>query len=140
VTPALLDVNVLLALAWPNHQHHEIAHRWFRHAASRGWATCAVTELAFVRLSANPAFTSSAVSPADAVRLIARTRAHPGHRYWQELPPVDDLADMGLGGHQQVNDAYLVLVAKLNGGVLATFDGGVAAWAPDSKLLELLPV
>ena len=138
--PALLDVNVLLALAWPNHQHHEIAHRWFARAASRGWATCAVTELAFVRLSANPAFTSSAVSPADAVRLLALTRAHRGHRHWQELPPVDALAEMGLGGHHQVNDAYLVLVAKLNGGVLATFDRGVAAWAPDSKLLELLPV
>ena len=26
---ALLDVNVLVALAWPNHVHHTQAHRWF---------------------------------------------------------------------------------------------------------------
>ena len=32
---ALLDTNVLLALAWPNHQHHAQAHAWF---AAHGWA------------------------------------------------------------------------------------------------------
>jgi predicted nucleic acid-binding protein len=26
----LLDVNVLIALAWPNHVHHGIARNWFR--------------------------------------------------------------------------------------------------------------
>lgn len=35
---ALLDVNVLLALAWPNHQHHVAAHRWFHDDGRRGWA------------------------------------------------------------------------------------------------------
>ena len=25
----LLDVNVLIALAWPSHAHHEAAHHWF---------------------------------------------------------------------------------------------------------------
>jgi predicted nucleic acid-binding protein len=29
VKVALPDANVLLALAWPNHQHHERAHGWF---------------------------------------------------------------------------------------------------------------
>jgi uncharacterized protein len=140
VKAVLLDVNVLLAMAWPNHQHHEAAHQWFSRVSARTWATCALTELAFVRISANPAFTPSAVSPADAVRLLDRTRAHPGHRYWHELPGVDDLAEMRLGGHQQVTDAYLVLAAKLNGGVLATFDRSIAAWAPEPKLLEILPL
>jgi uncharacterized protein len=139
VKAALLDVNVLLAMAWPNHQHHEAAHEWFGRVAPRTWATCALTELAFVRLSANPAFTANAVNPDDAVRLLGRTRAHPGHRYWHELPDVDGLAGMRLGGHQQVTDAYLVLVAKVNGGVLATFDRGIAAWALELALLEVLP-
>ncbi|MFN0130032.1 MAG: hypothetical protein ACKV19_25485 [Verrucomicrobiales bacterium] len=43
--PALLDTNVLLALAWPNHQHHAQAHTWFSANAKKGWATCALTQL-----------------------------------------------------------------------------------------------
>ncbi|MDB6039699.1 MAG: hypothetical protein JWM99_3540 [Verrucomicrobiales bacterium] len=39
---ALLDTNVLLALAWPNHQHHAVAHRWFAKHTEQGWATCAL--------------------------------------------------------------------------------------------------
>ena len=35
----LLDVNVLLALAWPTHQHHGAAHQWFRQESRHGWAT-----------------------------------------------------------------------------------------------------
>src|SRR5580693_144211 len=40
----LLDTNVLLALAWPSHEFHETAHRWWTHSRKR-WATCALTEL-----------------------------------------------------------------------------------------------
>src|ERR1700719_2913940 len=46
----LLDTNVLLALAWPSHEFHEAAHSWWTHSRKR-WATCALTELAFIRLS-----------------------------------------------------------------------------------------
>ena len=41
----LLDVNVLIALAWPNHLHHAVALSWFEANVESGWATCAVTEL-----------------------------------------------------------------------------------------------
>ena len=49
----LLDLNVLLAVAWPNHQFHASANS----ALSRKnrWATCALTQLGFIRLSSNPA-------------------------------------------------------------------------------------
>lgn len=128
MTVALLDVNVLLALAWPNHQHHAAAHRWFARSSKEGWATFPLTELAFVRLSSNPAFTKDAVSPGDALRLLARICKLPGHRSWKELPPVADLSSIALMGHQQINDAYLVLVARQRGGLLATFDTRIAAW------------
>jgi predicted nucleic acid-binding protein len=36
---ALPDINVLLALAWSNHPHHEAAHRWFACDSAAGWAT-----------------------------------------------------------------------------------------------------
>lgn len=51
----LLDANVLLALAWPNHLHHAAAHLWFAKNHKSGWATCPLTQLAFVRLSMQPA-------------------------------------------------------------------------------------
>ncbi|NBP25094.1 MAG: hypothetical protein EBU81_11205 [Proteobacteria bacterium] len=34
-----IDINVLLALAWPNHQHHALAHRWL----ARQSGGCVVT-------------------------------------------------------------------------------------------------
>ena len=42
---SLLDVNVLLALAWPTHVHHLAAHRWFAENSGLGWATCPLTQL-----------------------------------------------------------------------------------------------
>lgn len=135
---ALLDVNVLLALAWPNHQHHAAAHRWFARSSRDGWATCPLTELAFVRLSSNPAFTRDAVAPGDALRLLARLRRLPGHRAWDELPAVADLAAFALIGHQQINDAYLVLVARRHKAVLATFDARISAWAGAERFVAVL--
>lgn len=49
--PAFLDVNLLVALAWPNRVHHAVAHAWFRRNQSNGWATCPVSQAGFVRVS-----------------------------------------------------------------------------------------
>ena len=49
MTIALLDVNVLLALAWPNHMHHADSKAWFDREAPHGWATCALTQLSLNR-------------------------------------------------------------------------------------------
>jgi hypothetical protein len=138
VSAALLDVNVLLALAWPNHQHHAAAHVWFSRSSKAGWATCPLTELAFVRLSSNPAFTRDAVSAGDALSLLARMCKLPGHRAWKELPPVSGLTDFALMGHQQVSDAYLVLVARRHEGSLVTFDTRIAAWKGAARHVQVI--
>ena len=135
---ALLDVNVLLALAWPNHQHHAAAHRWFSRSAKEGWATCPLTELAFVRLSSNPSFTRDAVAPGDALRLLERICRLPGHRSWDALPAVAGLSSFALVGHQQVSDAYLVLVAQRHKGTLATFDTRISAWAGAARHVAVI--
>jgi predicted nucleic acid-binding protein len=42
---SLLDVNVLVALFVPEHQHHVLALDWFAtECATDGWATCAGAE------------------------------------------------------------------------------------------------
>jgi predicted nucleic acid-binding protein len=52
VTP-LLDVNVLVALAWSTHVHHYRAVDWFSHRAPAAWATAPVTQAGFIRVSSN---------------------------------------------------------------------------------------
>ena len=50
----LLDVNLLISLAWPNHVHHASALAWFGARDGQPWATSPVTEAGFVRVSSNP--------------------------------------------------------------------------------------
>ena len=133
MTTYLLDVNVLVSLAWPNHVHHRAARRWFRAIGSTSWATTPLTEAGFIRVSSNSAAIPDAVRPADAAVQLQRMRALPAHRFL-----VDDL-EMVLGTeagewhevatHRLVSDAHLLALAKRHGCVLATFDRGAAALA-----------
>ena len=135
----LLDVNLLLALAWPNHQHHAVSVRWFAAREGEPWSTCALTELAFVRLSSNPAFTAEAKDPVTAVSLLEAMTAHAHHRFLQELPRVtasDRWAHVGSA--KATTDAYLVMVAAHHGVQLATLDGRLArnpAFVADTVLV-----
>ncbi len=134
---ALLDANVLIALLWPAHQQHDAALAWFAAGARRRWATCPLTQLAFARIVSNPAFSPDALTPAEAVLLLARNLRHPLHVFWPDDMPLDAGAAGVLErvqGHQQLIDAYLVSLAIKHGGVLATFDSGSkAASGPERK-------
>ena len=121
----LLDLNLLLALAWPSHVHHDIAHAWFEHEAAPGWATCPITQLGFVRLSSNRAFTSDAVSPAAALSLLREIVAMDGHEFWSdEVDCVSAAFSAGIriAEHRQVTDACLLSLARARAGCLATLD------------------
>jgi uncharacterized protein len=122
----LLDVNVLLALAWPSHEFHAAAHRWWA-GSRKQWATCALTELGFIRLSSNPRFSRDAVTPYEAAALLERLVALQRHEYWSELPHLrrDDLRRST--GHKQVNDFYLTKLAALHQAKVATFDARIQA-------------
>jgi toxin-antitoxin system PIN domain toxin len=131
----LLDVNLLVSLAWPNHVHHEVARRWFRARPAEPWATTPVTESGFVRVSSNRAAIPAAVAPAEALALLARIRRVPGHIFLG-----DDVEEV-LGGqiasarvvtHALVTGAHLLAVARRHGARLATLDRGVAALAGDA--------
>lgn len=135
--PGLLDANVLLALAWPTHQHHAAAHLWFRRESRHGWATCALTQLAFVRLSSNPSYSEDAVSPQDAATLLLQLTAHATHRYWKDLPAVDAGILRHATGHQQVMDAYLVGLARHHKGRVVTFDTRLKSHADDGLVTTI---
>ena len=76
----LLDVNVLLALVWPNHQFHTAATQRLE-SSHQGWATCALTQLDFIRISSNPAALATAKTPAEAARLLGAMVRDPLHVY-----------------------------------------------------------
>jgi uncharacterized protein len=127
----LLDVNVLLALAWPNHQFHASATR--RLAPKTAWATCALTELGFVRLSSNPTVVGVVRSPGEAASLLALMKRDEGHCFLDSLPsptnpPFLRLFNQILGS-RQVTDAYLVTLAQSNDATLLTFDARLSEFA-----------
>jgi uncharacterized protein len=138
IKPGLLDSNVLLALAWPTHQHHRVAHRWFAEEASFGWATCAMTQLGFIRLSSNPSFSPDAVLPVQAASLLGRYCSHECHRFW-ESPSAYDMAIFQRAlGHKQVNDAWLVAAAVHHKGRVITFDKKLAVHGTTSGTVYVI--
>jgi len=141
----LLDTNVLIALLWPSHAHHDRALKWFARHRSKGWATCPLTEAGFVRIVSNPAFSRDAVTPREAAGVLAANTAAKDHQFWpDEMPFVEaaTFAAVRLVGHQQVTDAYLLGLALRREGMLATLDERIAALTEprsvERKALEYL--
>jgi len=139
VSGFLLDINVLIALLWPEHEFHVRAQRWFGKNASQGWATCAMTQSGFVRIVSSPAFSRRAVSVRDALAVLRANLRHPAHHFWKE--------DIGIAeafahvresrvGHRQVTDAYLLGLAIHNKGILATLDRGINSLLPEGRGAE----
>ena len=129
----LLDVNVLVALAWPNHIHHHAAHDWYRAHAPLGWATCPLTQSGFVRVSSNRQVIPEAATPHESLLLLRRIVAQPHHRFWIDdtsLASSRFLAPERLQAHHQVTDAHLLALALRHKGRLVTFDSAVGGLAP----------
>jgi uncharacterized protein len=126
VKPYLLDTNVLIALAWPEHVFHRDAQSWFARKRAAGFRTCPITEMGFVRISSNTAFVKGAVSPGQALDLLRRITRLREHEFWpDDLPLREAVGKTELAGHRQVTDAYLLALAARHGGVLATLDRAV---------------
>jgi hypothetical protein len=144
VPVSLLDVNVLLALAWPNHIHHQAAHRWFAENYGLGWATCPLTQLGFVRLSMQPAVVKIPILFGDVMDALVRMTANAAHTFWPLECGLVDLREeirARAAGHHQLSDAVLLDLAIRHQGRLATFDRGVLALLPpDSDLRDVAAI
>lgn len=139
---SLPDVNVLLSLAWPNHAHHNAAHRWLARDAQNGWATCLLTQIGFLRLSLNPVIVGVSLDCQSALALLSGLIAHPTHQFIEKAPtttapPFDDLVPK-IVGHQQITDATLLHIAHFHGVKLVTFDQATIALCPWSANLEVI--
>jgi toxin-antitoxin system PIN domain toxin len=126
----LLDANVLIALAWPNHTEHERVQEWFALERGHGWATCLVTQLAFIRVSSS-VLVPHHVSPSVAQRYLGEITSLPDHSYWSEPPAGYAHAAFARTmpntlTHSSVTDGYLATLALIHGGKLATLDRQLA--------------
>lgn len=141
----LLDVNVLIALTWPNHVHHDAARSWFTEVRTTGWATCPLTEAGFVRISCNPSAVKQAATPADAIRLLGELTQLESHSFLAMDRSILDLPPgilRRIQGYRQISDAVLLALAIQYGGQLATFDSGFADLLDREEVssVQIIPV
>ncbi|WP_419945078.1 TA system VapC family ribonuclease toxin [Candidatus Poriferisodalis sp.] len=140
MTP-LLDVNLLVALAWPTHTHHAAAVDWFTSLHGAPWATTPLVQLGFIRVSSNRRVLPDARSPHEAASVMRALAAVDGHEFWiDDVDPSQALSGgpERLTGYRQVTDAHLIALAERHGGCVATFDRAMASLADnESRVLVL---
>lgn len=127
MTRALLDVNVLIALLDSDHVDHARVRRWLGAEIGHGWASCAITQNGFVRITSQPRYPSP-VPPSQAIARLARATATEHHAYWTcSVSLLDDrvIDHSRLHGHRQVTDAYLLALATANDGRFVTLDQSI---------------
>jgi toxin-antitoxin system PIN domain toxin len=140
---SLLDVNVLVALFFPDHVHHDLAHDWFADHRQHGWATCPLTENGFVRVACRQPTDEALVRPADVLGHLGRLCQDKHHRAWTDVVSLTDttlFAPQYISGPRQLTGVYLLGLAKKNGGRLATFDRTIPLKAVRGATAELLQV
>lgn len=125
---ALLDVNVLVALFFPSHVHHETAHDWFEDHRRDGWATCPITENGFVRVASQQPSAEGTWRPDVVLDRLRRFCGSGRHELWSDLISLRDekLFDPGyIPGAGQLTDVYLLGLAMKMKGRLVTFDRSI---------------
>ena len=139
----LLDTSVLIALIDPLHVQHDLAHEWFNETGSESWATCPVTENGVLRIVSGSSYPNSPGSPAAVAHIFSTLRSQPGHRFWADdlsLFDHDGVDPSRLMVSGQITDTYLLALAQVHGGQLATFDRRMVAGAVvhSNPLIHLL--
>ncbi len=126
----LLNSNVLIALATPEHSLNARAAAWF--LKGYRFATCPITQGALFRFHLRAGVEATAAS---ARVLLQSISSLPRHEFWPDDVSYLDVPSTGIVGHRQVTDAYLLRLAGKRGGSLATMDEALAAVHPGTTLL-----
>ena len=125
----LLDVNILVALCLRDHVHHTLVNDWWARVPSRAWASCAITELGFIRVVMNAKVNPEPLNLPSALETLTKIKSVGQHRFWPSLVAPDSLAVFQDAsdaiGFRQTTDLYLLATAMVNNGQLATLDRGV---------------
>lgn len=121
----LLDVNTLVALAHQGHADHLRVIRWFASLMGSGarLATCAITEVGFVRVSIQAGFENNAPDASETLRGLKDSSRIPFDLIPDSLG-ADRLPSYVLGA-RQVTNGHLLELAKESSMKLATLDKGL---------------
>lgn len=120
----LLDVNALLALGFVEHEFHERVYTWVSVLGETGApeiTTCSITELGFIRVSAQVPRYGLTVPGARA--LLRRLKASSNLNF-TFIPDDHDLSYLPdwVNTPKQITDGHLAVLARANGAILATLD------------------
>jgi toxin-antitoxin system PIN domain toxin len=126
-TADLPDLNVCLALIWPEHIHHQHAVQYWEQQAADQVLFCTVTALGLVRLVCQPKLMGTAVrNAAEASDLLNALCQQPGvqmaepdHDGWEVF---HQLLRGGALPARLCTDAHLAALAIANGWRLVSFD------------------
>jgi len=138
----LPDVNLLLALLVADHQHHDAAMQWWD--LGQSFATAAVTENGFIRLTMNPkVMGGEPLNGKQALAKLASLRARKRWTYWTDATSLVNsaAANRSLLGARQVTDLHLLSLAIAHRGVVLTFDAPMLAGLnkTERKYVRVLP-
>jgi len=139
VVTRLLDVSVLIALLWENHDQYWRAQQWL--ATIPHFATCPIVQLGFARISSNASL-GYGTRPEQAFSLLRDFMADERHRFVADDLSCDERALLTerIIGAGQITDHYLVTLAQRHGLILATFDAALSRAFPNGPdLVELVP-
>jgi len=122
---ALLDVNLLVAWGWADHEHHAFVTDWlseFSSKKSNRIFNSAIPQLGFVRVSIHRG--GGSITPESAGKVLGSMIQSLGKKH---LFVADDLASdhvwpVWCRGAGKTTDAHLVELARRHHAVLATLD------------------
>jgi len=120
----LLDVNVLVALGFLQHEFHGRVAGWVRTLASKGipeLATCSITELGLVRVLAQAPQYGFTIAHARTLLLRLKTADSLKFTF---IPDDQDVSHLPawVRTARQTTDGHLVQLARAKNAILATFD------------------
>jgi len=121
----LLDINTLIALGHTAHVHHARAIAWFQTVQGKATVlcTCAITELGFVRVTAQTSLQTDVPAARKALASLKSSSSIPFELLGDDLG-ADQLPGFARSPNR-LTDGHLLELAKKHGAQLATLDTGI---------------
>jgi len=123
----LLDVNALVALGFLQHEFHGRVANWVRKLSQKGapeLATCAITELGFVRVLVQASQDGFSIAHGRDLLLQLKSGTVLKFTFIIDDQDVSHLPGW-VKSAKQTTDGHLAQLAKASGSVLATLDTGI---------------
>ncbi|MGB6688664.1 MAG: PIN domain-containing protein [Terracidiphilus sp.] len=120
----LLDVNVLIALGYIQHEFHDRVAGWVRSKKVHPLLTCSLTELGFVRILAQTVAYGFTVHRARELLLELKTSTEFQFEFVPDQNDISLLPDWVKTG-KSVSDGHLLNLASRHRAALATLDARI---------------